>query len=316
MHLLVLGGTAFVGRTIVEEALARGWRVTIFNRGITSPDVVGVQAVRGDRGDVSAVERLATSGPWDAVVDTTGYVPRNALVVARELAPVVRRYVLLSTVSAYADWPSHPLSEDSALLLCPVDAGPDFGQDVEDGPTRYGYQKAGCERAVRLAVGDDRVSVLRPGVILGPCEYVGRLPWWLRRVARGGRIVAPGQPERSIQPIDVRDVAEFALRCAERPINGAFNLTAPIGRDTLQRSPYGLRFRYRSRPRVRVGSGCEATTRRGAPMVGDAALAHQPGCLASEFLPRRLVRFNEPTPCRDRSGHMALASRNWRCVRG
>jgi 2'-hydroxyisoflavone reductase len=126
-----------------------------------------------------------------------------------------------------------PLTEHSDVLACPPDAGPDYGEDVEDGPTRYGYQKAGCEEAARLAFGDDRLAVLRPGVILGPREYIGRLPWWLRRVAAGGRIVAPGSPDRSIQPVDVGDVADFALQCASQPNNGAFNVAAPMGRDSF-----------------------------------------------------------------------------------
>jgi len=233
MNLLALGGTGFVGRAIIEAALGRGWTVTTFNRGISASDVAGVRVVRGDRSTVDDVDRLATSGPWDAVVDTSGYVPRNVLAVARRLAPLAGQYVFISTVSVYADWPVLPLNEGSPLLTCPPDAGPDFGGDVEDGPTRYGYQKAGCEAAARLAFGDDRAAMLRPGVILGPREYVGRLPWWLRRVAVGGRVAAPGTPGRSIQPVDVRDVADFALGCVQHRSTGAFNVTAPIGRDTF-----------------------------------------------------------------------------------
>jgi len=233
MNLLALGGTGFVGRAITEAALGHGWTVTTFNRGITASDVPGVRVVRGDRDNMDDVDRLATSGPWDAVVDTSGYVPRNVLAMARRLAPLGGQYVFISTVSVYADWPVLPLTEGSPLLACPPDAGPDFGEDVEDGPTRYGYQKAGCEAAARLAFGDARVALLRPGVILGPREYVGRLPWWLRRVAAGGRVAAPGTPGRSIQPVDVRDVADFALGCAQHQSTGAFNVTAPIGRDAF-----------------------------------------------------------------------------------
>jgi 2'-hydroxyisoflavone reductase len=234
MKILVLGGSMFVGRAIVAGALARGWGVTTFNRGRSGEDVDGVRAIRGDRNRPSDVEALAGLDDWDAVVDTSAYVPRDILGIARALRPSVGRCVLLSTVSVYADWPRRPLSEDSPTLPGPPDAGPDFGpDDIEDGPTRYGFLKAGCERAVRGVFGDARTMVLRPGVILGPGEYVGRLPWWLNRVAQGGEILAPGPPERSIQPIDVRDLADFALRCLGAELSGIMNTTGPIGRETF-----------------------------------------------------------------------------------
>lgn len=232
VRILILGGTAFVGRTVVQAALARGWSVTTFNRGITGTDAPGVHVVHGDRELSADVARAAAAGPWDAVVDTSGYVPRNVLEVASLLAPMTAHYVFVSTVSVYAGWPSVPLTERSPVLPCPPDAGPDFGADVEDGPTSYGYQKSGCEAAARVAFGE-RLTVLRPGVVLGPWEYVGRLPWWLRRIAAGGRVVAPGAAGRSVQPVDVRDVAEFALSCAERRLGRVFNVTAPVGRDTF-----------------------------------------------------------------------------------
>ena len=173
------------------------------------------------------------AGPWDAVVDTSGYVPGEVLAVCERLEPAVGRYVFLSTVSVYRGWPAEPLSEESEVLYCPPDAGPGYGEDAEDGPTRYGYQKSGSELAVAQTFGAARSTSLRPGVALGPREYVGRLPWWLKRVAAGGQVLAPGLPERSIQPVDVRDLAAFALAAAERNIPGAYNVTAPIGRETF-----------------------------------------------------------------------------------
>lgn len=234
MRLLVLGGTRFVGYTAVTAALAQDWEVTTFNRGRAGADVPGVDAIRGDRTDLSDIARLAACGQtWDAVVDTSGYVPREVLAVAQHLAPLVRHYVFFSTVSVYRGWPSEPLSEASEVLYCPPDAGPDYGEDVEDGPTRYGYQKSGCELAVVSTFGADHATILRPGVVLGPREYVGRLPWWLQRIAAGGQVLAPGDPSRSIQPVDVRDLADFALRAAEFGTGGTFNVTAPQGRETF-----------------------------------------------------------------------------------
>jgi len=233
MRLLVLGGSWFLGRVLVEEALREGHQVTTFNRGRSGEDVPGVEIVRGDRQDRASLARLASERTWDAVVDTSGYVPRAVGEGARMLADHADRYVFVSTVSVYEGWPVEPLSEDSAVLECPADAGPDFGADDPRGyPTQYGFQKAGCERAVHVAFGG-RALVLRPGVILGPYEYVGRLPWWLRRVARGGRVLAPGSPDRQIQPIDVRDVAGFMLTGLEGGLTGTFNVAAPIGHATF-----------------------------------------------------------------------------------
>lgn len=229
MRLLVLGGTWYVGHAIVSAAIEAGWEVTTFNRGTSDPFLDSVRSIRGDRNRPDDVRALADAGTWDAVVDTSGYVPRNTLDVARALAPVAGRYVFMSTVSVYQDWPTKPLTDESATLYCPPDAGPDFGEDTEDGPTRYGYQKAGCEAAAFAAFGPDRAAVLRPGVVLGPREYVGRLPWWLRRVAAGGRVLAPGSPDRAIQPVDVRDLAAFALRAIADGVSGTYNVTAPIG---------------------------------------------------------------------------------------
>jgi 2'-hydroxyisoflavone reductase len=233
MKLLVLGGTWFLGRALAEEALLRGHKVTTFNRGRSGKDIPGVEPIHGDREDRSSLERLASSGTWDAVVDTSGFVPRVVRDSALALADRVDRYVFVSTVSVYQGWPVEPLSEDSALLACPSDAGPEVGEtDPRGYPTRYGFQKAGCELAVQEAF-DGRSLVLRPGVILGPYEYVGRLPWWLRRIARGGRVLAPGSPDRAIQPADVRDVAAFLLTALEASVTGTFNVAAPEGHATF-----------------------------------------------------------------------------------
>ena len=230
-RLLVLGGSWFLGHAVVDQALACGWEVTTFRRGRSGGDAAGAVTVRGDRTDAEDLARLADAGPWDAVVDTSGFVPREVLAVARVLEPVVRRYVFVSTVSVYEGWPTEPLTEQSAVLDCPADGGPDVGYDGDPGPSVYGFTKSGSERAVTETLGAGRSVVLRPGVIIGPREYVGRVPWWLRRVARGGRVLAPGSPHRTIQPVDVRDVADFALRTATGPV-GTYNVTAS-GCDTM-----------------------------------------------------------------------------------
>ena len=202
MRLLILGGTRFVGRTVVTAAISQGWEVTTFNRGMSDADVAGVACIRGDRTLTADLAALASAGPWDAVIDTSGYVPREVLDSSERLEPVAERYVFMSTVSVYRGWPVEPLSEASEVLYCPPDAGPDYGEDMEDGPTRYGYQKSGCELAVTSTFGPERSVLLRPGVVLGPREYVGTAavvaqqgrggrpgacPWITRQVNSAGR---------------------------------------------------------------------------------------------------------------------------------
>lgn len=232
-RVLVLGGSWFLGRAVVDAALAAGAEVTTFRRGQSGEDAPGVSTIRGDRTDADDLRRLAEAGTWDAVVDTSGFVPRETLAVARALEPVAARYVFVSTVSVYEGWPTEPLTDESPVLEAPADAGPDFGFDGDPGPSVYGFTKAGCERAVAEVFGSSRAVSLRPGVILGPREYVGRLPWWLNRVARGGQVLAPGRPGRSIQPVDVRDVAAFAMQAAITDLAGSFNLTA-AGDETME----------------------------------------------------------------------------------
>ncbi|MEU3559699.1 NAD-dependent epimerase/dehydratase family protein [Kitasatospora sp. NPDC006786] len=231
MRLLVLGGTWFLGRAISDGALARGWQVTAFSRGLSGAPSAGVEHVRGDRTNAADLQKLADRGPWDAVIDTssTELSPRHVLLGAEILRPQVAHWVHVSTVSVYQGWPHRELTEADAVLDCPPDADETFGYTGEDGsPTLYGFQKAGGEHAILAAFGSD-VTILRPGVILGPGEYVGRLPWWLNRAARGGRILAPAPAARIIQPVDVRDVSRFALDCAFAARGQVFNVTHPSG---------------------------------------------------------------------------------------
>jgi 2'-hydroxyisoflavone reductase len=199
MRLLVLGGTRFVGHAVVAEALGRGHEVTALHRGVTGALPSGVRALRADRTDPAALRAALRDGDWDAVVDTWAGAPRevaDAVAVLRERAP---RYAYVSSRSVYR-WPLTPGSAEDAPV---VDALPDG-----DG-TDYAADKRGGELAVLAAYPD--ALLLRAGLVLGPREDVGRLPWWLGRVARGGQVVAPGRPERGLQYVDARDLAAFAL---------------------------------------------------------------------------------------------------------
>jgi 2'-hydroxyisoflavone reductase len=228
MRLLVLGGTRFVGRAIVEAAVGRGHKVTTFNRGQNGMDVAGAEVRRGDRESPDDLHRLIGERSWDLVVDTSGYMPRVVGDAARVLAGRAKRYVFLSTISVYPDWPAKGVGEASPVYECSPDVGGSAADEAGWSATQYGTYKAGCERAV-VEVFGDRALVLRPGVILGPHENVGRLTWWLGRMARGGRVLGPGNPDRLIQPIDVRDVARFVLDLAESGQAGTFNVAAPKG---------------------------------------------------------------------------------------
>lgn len=229
MKVLVLGGTWFVGQEVAEQAVARGWEVTVFNRGRSGTAPQGVRQVHGDRESPADLLTLAARGPWDAVIDVPGSIPTVVRDSARALENVVGRYVFVSTVSTYQRWPLVPVTEESPLHEGKPDWDPGFRHwDA----TAYGPLKAGCEAALHREFSADRLLFVRPGVVLGPREYVGRMRWWLGRTQRGGTILAPGRPDRGIQPVDVRDVAAFLLDLTAAGRHGAFNVAAPTGRDT------------------------------------------------------------------------------------
>jgi nucleoside-diphosphate-sugar epimerase len=208
MRLLILGGTVFLGRHVVDAALARGHDLTIYTRGRhgTGPDAV--QHIAGDRADVSPLR----DGSWDAAIDTSGYAPED---VEASSALDIGHYVFTSSCNAYPDWPDKPVDEDSPTWT----EGEGYGPD-----------KAAAERHVLRRGG----AVVRAGLIVGPHDNVFRLPWWVRRIREGGPVPAPGRPDREVQVIDARDLAAFMLDLAEQRIPGAFNGTAPIGQTTMR----------------------------------------------------------------------------------
>ena len=223
----MIGGTSFLGRHTVQAALRRGWQVSTFNRGQSAPDVDGVEALRGDRTCVEDLAQLA-GRTFDVVVDTCGFVPASARLAMEVLAGGRSRraqYVYVSSISAVAVWPEAPTPADAAGRKCPADADADAGG--------YGELKAGCERAV-TELFPGRATIIRPGAILGPYESVNRLPWWLARMARGGVVIAPGDPEVAMQLIDARDLTSFMLDCGERRTSRTFSVTGPKGGATMR----------------------------------------------------------------------------------
>jgi 2'-hydroxyisoflavone reductase len=240
VRLLVLGGSAFVGRAIVDDALARGWDVTTFNRGVTAGADAGPGAdvgagsprpgsgrltrLTGDRTDAQALSQLTTS-TWDLVADMWSGAPAVVRDSARLLADRVGRYVYISSGSVYAPPPPVGVRENART----VNASPDA-----TAARNYARSKRGAELAVLREFGQPRTLIARPGLILGPHEDVGRLPWWLERVHRGGEVLAPGPPELPLQLIDARDLARFVLDVAVAGDAGTFNTVSRRGHATTQ----------------------------------------------------------------------------------
>ncbi|MEU6504763.1 NAD-dependent epimerase/dehydratase family protein [Streptomyces sp. NPDC046942] len=226
MRLLVLGGTEFVGRAVVEAAVARGWEVTVFHRGRRQPPA-GVRSLHGDRTAADGLAALAAEpGGWDAVLDTWSAEPRAVLAAARLLRDRAARYVYVSSRSVYTwPWPS---------LGGPAEAGAVVeGAAADAGPTDYARDKRGGELAAARTFGADRSVLARAGLILGPYENVGRLPWWLTRIARGGPVLAPGPRDLPLQYIDARDLADWLLGAVAQELSGPYDLVSPSGHTTM-----------------------------------------------------------------------------------
>ena len=216
MRVLILGGTKFLGRAVAEAALARGHELTLFNRGETNPELFPeAERLRGDRtGDLSAL----AGRTWDAVVDPSGYVPSVVRASAERLEGS-GRYVFVSSVSVYADFATGP-DEGSAV----AELGDAPVEELAADYSNYGPLKALCEAEVARVFGD-RGLVVRPGLIVGPQDPTGRFTYWAQRLARGGETLAPGPPERRVQFVDVRDLAEWMVAAVEQGLAGTYNAT-------------------------------------------------------------------------------------------
>ena len=218
MKILVLGGTQFVGRALVEAALATGADVTLFHRGLTNPNLFPeAEHVLGDRdGGLGALEGQT----WDACIDVSGYLPRLVGDAAAFLRDRVERYVHISTIAVYADL-SVPRDEAGPLATIADETTEEITGET------YGALKALGERAVAGVYGE-RSAIVRPGFIIGPHDHTGRFPWWAHRAARGGEMIVPASIAREFQAIDTRDLADFLLIRARSPLTGIFNATGPV----------------------------------------------------------------------------------------
>lgn len=219
MRMLVLGGTSFVGRAIVEDALRTGADVTLFSRGKTGPELFpGSQRLTGDRdtGDYRALR----DGSWDAVVDVSGYVPRHVGQAMDALGDRAGRYLFISSHAVYQKEGTRPGSDEDAPRRPPV-------RDTEElNNATYGPCKVACEDDVTARYGS-RATIVRPGKVAGPHDWQPGLTYWVRRSARGGRVALPGDPLQPVQVIDSRDLARLVVQLLadERP--GAFHAVGP-----------------------------------------------------------------------------------------
>ena len=231
MNLLILGGPRFVGRNVIAAALARNHHVTTFNRGRTDPkELPQVEKLRGDRAtDLSALEGRS----WDAVIDTSGFLPHVVKRTVDRLCDRIGHYTFVSSVSVYADF-SKPGMDESAPVASLTPEQWKVAETIDPSEPKntpaflelYGPLKTECERVVERAF-PDRSAIVRPGLIVGPYDYMDRFPYWVSRIADGGEVLAPGRPARPVQLIDARDMATWMVRLAENGVSDVFNATGP-----------------------------------------------------------------------------------------
>jgi len=226
MRILIIGGTRFLGRHLVESALEHSHEVTLFNRGKSHPGLFPqLETILGDREqDVNKLNGRI----WDAVIDVAGYLPRIVRLSANVLKESVARYVFISSVSVYDNFRQIGIDESYPV-------GKLQNETVEEitGET-YGPLKALCEKVVQDIYGE-RALIIRPGLIVGPHDPTDRFTYWPVRIARGGDVLAPQKPEAPIQVIDVRDLSDFIIKLIQDNASGVYNATGPDHELTIGR---------------------------------------------------------------------------------
>jgi len=220
MKILIIGGTRFLGRHLVDSALTRGHGVTLFNRGKTNPELFPqIETIVGDR--EHNLEKLS-GREWDAVIDTCGYFPRIVRLAATGLERSVSRYVFISSISVYPDSSLHKIGINESDPVGKLE-----DESIEEITNEsYGPLKVLCEQTVMDLYGE-RSLIVRPGLIVGPNDISDRFTYWPVRVARGGEMLAPEKPEVPVQVIDVRDLADFTIKLIEDKASGIYNGTGP-----------------------------------------------------------------------------------------
>lgn len=221
MNILVLGGTRFIGRHIVDALHAGGHRVSVFTRGKSADELpADVERLHGDRNDSQQGLAALDGQRWDACVDVSGYTPRQVRPSAERLRAQVGRYLFVSTVSVYEDSNDTPVLESRPLLAPAADDVTEITMET------YGPLKVTCERIVEGVFGT-RATILRPQIVAGPCDPTGRYTYWVQRAMQGGEMLGPGDGSDFVQVVDARDIARFARRVLERDVEGVFNMAGP-----------------------------------------------------------------------------------------
>lgn len=236
LRLLILGGTGFTGPHQVRYALSRGHKVTVFNRGRRPQDWPGeVEELVGDR-NASDLKALA-GREWDVCIDNPTSLPFWVRDAGQALKGHVGHYVFISTISVYAS-NAHPDDDETAAVQGYRGTDPFAEREVP--PRLYGPLKAMCESEAKAQFGPDHVTVIRPGLIVGPGDETDRFTYWPVRLARGGQTLAPGDGADPVQFIDARDLAEWTVQMAERRMAGTFNGTGPGGAMTTKQMIAGI----------------------------------------------------------------------------
>ena len=300
MDLLVLGGTRFVGRAIVMDALFRNWNVTVVNRGLSGELPAEVEQLTVDRTDAGALAKALDGRSWGMAIDTWAGAPKDVKTAADLLVGKADRFGYVSSISVYA--PGRPPGGDESWATVEADPAADA--------TDYAADKRGGELAALAAFPE--AVLARAGMILGPWENIGRLPWWLGRMARGGRVVAPGRPERPWQFVDVRDLAAWMNAAVATHATGPFDLTCPSGHVTTRSFLEAIRdttgkqaeliwidqekvLASGAQPWVQLPGWIPETEEYAGFMEGDTTCADQ-------------HRAALPTGRGDRGGHLGLAA--------
>ncbi|MGP4081128.1 SDR family oxidoreductase [Pseudalkalibacillus sp. R45] len=284
MKVLILGGTRFLGKALVEEALKRGHEITLFNRGTNKEAFPEVEQLIGNRdSDVSILKNRK----WDVVIDTCGFSPHQIKKIGAVLGDNIEHYTYISSISAYKDWIPPHITED--YLLQPMPPA-DKLKAVEEGKISpyefYGELKVLCEKEAEKRW-PGRVLHIRAGLLVGPFDYTNRLPYWVQRVAQGGKVLVPGRPDRPVQLIDIKDIATWVFNMAENRKAGTFNVTGPDYELTIEE----------------LLNNCKAVTNSDAEFVWaeeQFILKHkvQPWTEMPLWIPEHFPLEGESEPCR------------------
>lgn len=235
MKILILGGTGFLGPHIINRAVANGHEMTLFNRGRSGPDLFpDLEHIEGDRyTDLSGLEKAVADGRrWDAVIDTFTYVPKTVTDAMDILLPAMDQFIVISTVSVYASNAEPDMDETAPVATVTDETAAGITTHREVG-MHYGAMKARVEQAAMDRF-PGKVNVIRPGLIVGPRDTTGRYTYWPVRGSEGGTMLAPGSGDDFVQIVDVRDLGDFTVHCAEQKHMGIYNAVSPARARTMK----------------------------------------------------------------------------------